>query len=304
MRITGKQILCWALLSMMSGSALAALRVETTIEDLAAIAQAVGGEHVRVDSLTSGTRDPHFAVAKPSMIRRVYRADLLLVVGADLEIGWLPPLLQSARNGRIQPGNPGYLDLSQSVPLLGKPKGPVTRAMGDVHANGNPHYWLDPRNGVRMARAIAGRLAELDPEHAADYQARYARFEQHINAKLVEWRKALQPLAGKPVIAYHTSFLYLANAFGFRIADQVEPKPGIAPSAASLSSLINRIKSQHIGLLIMEPFYERRSAQYLHEHTGIRIAIVPQSVGAEPGIKTYTDLFDSIVKVLKSAGGN
>ncbi len=286
-----------------AGEETEALQVVTTTQDLAAIAKAVGGEQVRVQSLTPGTRDPHFAAAKPSMIRKVFRTDLLLVIGADMEIGWLPPLLQSARNAQVQPGNPGYLDLSRVVPLLGKISGPVSRAMGDVHAKGNPHYWLDPRNGVRMAQAIATRLGELDPINRDEYQRRFKGFAHTMDNKLPAWRAALAPLKGKSVIAYHKSFIYLADAFGFRIVGEVEPKPGIAPSAASLSALVARIQSDDTGLLIMEPYYERRSARYLSEQTGIRVAVLPQSVGAQPDINSYFDLFDAIVVALNSAGG-
>ncbi len=304
MKNTFKPIFLLFLLNTLSGNLYAALKVEATTQDLAAIAEAVGGEYVKVHSLTPGTRDPHHSVAKPSMIRKVYSADLLLVLGADMEIGWLPALLQSSRNSNVLPGNPGYLDLSASIPLLGKLSGPVTRDMGDVHAKGNPHYWLDPRNGLRMSNAIAQRLTELDPAHASAYQKNATDFAQQLQAKLAEWRKALTFLKGKPVIAYHSSLLYLADVFDFKIVDEVEPKPGISPSAASLSKLMARIKNEHIGLLIMEPYYERRSAEYLHKETGIHVAVLPQSVGAEPEIKTYVDLFDGIVKVLKTQGGH
>lgn len=276
----------------------AALQVVTTTQDLAAIAQAVGGEQVEVQSLTQGTRDPHFATAKPSMIRQVFGADLLLVIGADMEIGWLPPLLQSARNSRVQPGNPGYLDLSSAVVLLDKISGPVSRSMGDVHAKGNPHYWLDPRNGLRMAQAIATRLSEMDPAHKDDYQRRLNTFEQIMGTKLPLWQAELAPLKGKRVIAYHKSFIYLADAFGFQIIDEIEPMPGITPSASTLSTLVERIKTEHIGLLIMEPYYERRSANYLNEQTAIRMVVLPQSVGAQTDINTYFDLFDAIVATL------
>ena len=302
MKTLFKTLLYFVLFTAISFPAHATLKVETTTQDLAAIARAVGGQHIDVHSLTIGTRDPHFAVAKPSMIRRVYRADLLLVIGADMEIGWLPPLLQSARNNRVQPGKPGYLDLSVSIPMLGQLQGPVSRAMGDVHAKGNPHYWLDPRNGVRMAKAIAQRLVQLDPEHADDYRANANHFEKTINTKLVEWRKTLRHFNDKPVIAYHTSFVYLADVFGFQIVDEVEPKPGIAPSAASLSKLIARLKNEQINLLIMESYYERRSSRYLSDETGIQIAVLPQSVGAQEDIITYMDLFDSIVNILKISG--
>lgn len=298
-----KTLLCSAILIVITGQASAKLSVVTTTQDLAAITKEMGGQHIDVHSLTLGTRDPHYAVAKPSMIRRVYKADLLLVIGVDMEIGWLPPLLQSARNSRVQPGNPGYLDLSQSVSLLGQVKGSVTRAMGDVHGKGNPHYWLDPRNGVRMAKVIADRLAQLDSENATVYLSNYQTFKKALNIKIKQWQAALHDLKNKPVIAYHTSFVYLADAFAFNIVDEVEPKPGIAPGASSLSQLISKIKKDQIRLLIIEPYYERRSVRYLNQQTGIQVAIVPQSVGAEPGIQTYTELFDNIVKVLQAKGG-
>lgn len=295
-------ILYFVLCTAIYYPAYAALKVETTTQDLAAIARVVGGQHIDVHSLTLGTRDPHFAVAKPSMIRRVYRADLLLVIGAEMEIGWLPPLLQSARNNLIQPGESGYLDLSLTIPLMGKLQGPISRAMGDVHISGNPHYWLDPRNGVRMAKAISQRLAQLDPKHADDYQENAKQFEKNINIKLANWRNALRHLNKKPVIAYHTSFVYLADVFGFQIIDEVEPKPGIAPSAASLSKLITKLRNKQINLLIMESYYERRSSRYLSDETGIQIAVLPQSVGAQEDIVTYVDLFNSIVNILKASG--
>ncbi len=295
------RLLCAGLCLVCALPAHAALRVVATTQDLAALAQAVGGDDIRVQYLVPGTRDPHFVSARPSMIRKVYRADLLLAVGAGLEVGWLPALLESARNGAVQPGAPGYLDLSTTVGLLDVPRGPVTRAMGDVHAQGNPHYWLDPRRGLRMARAIAERLTQLDPAQAAGFAQRLAAFEAQMAEALPRWRTALTVLRDQPVISYHTSFRYLADAFGFRIAAQVEPKPGIAPSPAYLARLVQRIRREHIGLLIMEPYYERRSAQYLQAQTGIRVLILPQSVGALPGIETYFDLFERIVAELEKA---
>ena len=280
----------------------AALKVVATTQDLAALAQAVGGNRVEAISLTPGTRDPHYAEAKPSMIRQVHQADLLLLVGAELEIGWLPPLLQAARNARVLPGSAGYLDLSGTVPLLGVPSAPVTRAMGDVHAQGNPHYWLNPANGLRMAQAIAARLSALDGAHAAEYQANLASFEQGLQTRMTAWQAVLAPLKGKPLIVYHSSFLYLADAFGLLIAGQVEPVPGIAPGAAHLQKLVARIKADRVGLLIMEPYYERRSASYLAEQTGIKVAVLPNSVGSTPEVVTYFDLFDGIVAALQKSG--
>jgi len=279
-------------------SSQAALKIVATTQDLAAIAKEVGGEHVQVQSLTSGTRDPHFAAAKPSMIRKVFRADLLLLIGADMEIGWLPPLLQSARNVKVLPGNNGHLDVSTGIPLLGKLNVPVSRSMGDVHANGNPHYWLDPRNGVRIAQVIVNRLIMIDPDNKVDYQQQLNDFKTRLEARRAVWQSELRWLKDKPVIAYHRSFIYLANAFGFKIVGEVEPKPGISPSVASLTRLIEQINNNAIELLIIEPFYERRSASYLNEKTGIKVAVLPQSVGAQDDIKTYFDLFDSIVMAL------
>jgi len=288
------------LLSVSIGSQ-AALKVIATTQDLAAIAKEVGGQHVQVQSLTRGTRDPHFAAAKPSMIRKVFHADLLLLVGADMEIAWLPVLLQSARNAKVLPGNNGYLDISLLIPLLGKLDGPVSRSMGDVHAGGNPHYWLDPRNGLLIAQGITNRLIAIDPENKKDYQKQFNKFKEKLNARWGIWQQELSWLKGKPVIAYHRSFIYLAKAFDFNIVAEVEPKPGISPSAASLTRLVSFIRNDAIGLLIMEPYYERRSAAYLNEKTDIHISVLPQSVGAQKNIKTYFDLFDEIVKAFNQS---
>jgi len=295
-------ILVSLLMGIVSSSmAIASVKVVTTTEDLAAITKAIGGDHVDVYALTPGTRDPHFAEAKPSMIRRVYRADMLVSIGAELEIGWLPAVLRAARNGDVQPGGKGFLDMSKHVDIIGVPKGPVDRSMGDVHAAGNPHYWLNPHNGLKMAVAISDKLSQLDADHAADYQQNLASFEIQLNKKLAEWQQALAFLKGKPVVSYHTSLVYLANAFGFDIVKQVEPKPGIAPSASYLAELVNQIKQQHIQWLLMEPYYEKRSAEFLHRKTGIKVVVIPQSVGAQENIKTYFDVFDGIVAAFAEA---
>lgn len=295
----------WLLASVLGFATVAAhakLAVVTTTEDLAALARAVGGEHIDATSLARGTQDAHFVEAKPSMIRQVARANLLMVVGADLEIGWLQPLLETARNAHVQPGMPGYLDLSTAVALLEKPAGPVSRAQGDVHARGNPHYWLDPRNGLRMAKAMAARLSELDPAHADAFRANEATFARRLGERLAQWQAQLTPLKDMPTIAYHKSFVYLADAFGFDIVGEIEPKPGIPPNAAHLQQLLQQIRTQKIGLLIMEPYYERRSAEYLRAQTGIRVAVVPNSVGGATGANDYIGLFDVIVRTLVDSG--
>lgn len=279
----------------------AELRVVATTSDLAALARAVAGEAATVESLTAGASDPHHAAARPSMIRTIYRADLLLVVGADLEIGWLPAALRAGRNGRVLPGARGYLDLSEHVRLLETRAGPVDRSMGDVHAKGNPHYLLDPENGRRAARAIAGRMAMLDAANAAVFRRNLAAFEAMLDARLPAWRARLAPLQGTAAISYHKTFSYLAEAFGFRIVDQVEPLPGIAPTASHLERLVDRIRRDGIRLLIMAPYYERRSAALLERHTGIRTAVLPQAVGAREDIRDYPALFDAITGILADA---
>ncbi|MEW5703221.1 MAG: metal ABC transporter substrate-binding protein [Pseudomonadota bacterium] len=281
----------------------ATVNVVTTTTDLAAIARAVGGKDVAVRSLTSGASDPHYLAAKPSMIRAIYEADLLLLNGAELESGWLPAAVQAGRNPRVQPGRPGYLDLSEAVRLLKVPEGPITRAMGDVHPSGNPHYMLDPRNGARVATAVAERLKAIDPTHADAYQARLETFLDALNRRFADWRDRLAFLQGRKAISYHKSLSYLADAFGFEIVDQVEPLPGISPTVSHLQGLIARIQAEQIGLLVMEAFYERRSSDFLNKQTGIRAVVLPTMVGATPGIETYFDLFEAIVDALKESGG-
>lgn len=290
-------LLCWS-----SSDARADIRIVTTTTDLAALAQAVGGDTVSVEPLTRGTRDPHFAAARPSMIRKIFRADLLLLIGADLEIGWLPAALKAGRNSKVLPGGRGYLDLSTAVKLIGKPTGPVTRAMGDVHAKGNPHYWLDPNNGRMIAKALAERFEKLDPSNAAVYRSRLAAFERRLDEKISSWRALFANIRGKSILSHHKTFSYFARAFGFRVVGYVEPLPGIAPSAAHIEGLIERVKRERIGVLIMAPYYNRRAAQLLNDRTKIKVVVLPQSVGAAPGIESYTDLFDAITTAFGKAG--
>lgn len=287
--------------SLIINTAKADVNVVATTQDIASISKFIGNDQVDVISLTKGSRDPHFATAKPSMIRKVFRADLVIAVGADLEIGWLPALLQSGRNPDVLPGTQGYLDLSKFINLKGRPKGRVTRDMGDVHAAGNPHYWLNPDNGVLMAKAIADKLSELDPGHTQLFQENAKHFQAEISERKKHWQSALDFLKGNAVISYHTSMLYLADAFGFKIVGNIEPKPGISPSASHLNKLINTINQQHIPLLIMEPYYEKRSAQLLERKTGIHIAIIPQSVNSLPGVDNYFKLFDKITEIIKGS---
>ena len=294
------RIFFFLILTLASAPTWAKVNVITTTSDLAALATAIGGNKVHVNSLTKGTRDPHYAQAKPSMIRKLFRADLLIVIGAEMEIGWLPALIRSSRNHKVAAGQSGYLDISRFIELKGKSAERVTRDMGDVHAEGNPHYWLDPANGILMAKAITERLILLDSGNAKFYQGNFDEFKLELEKRIKQWKAALQDFNGEKVIAYHTSLLYLAKAFNLDVRGYIEPKPGVSPSASHLNQLIKTIKSENISYLIMEPYYETRSAQLLKRKTKINYIIIPQSVGAKPGIKTYFDLFDDIVNSLNS----
>lgn len=294
------RIIFTVILVLMPLVSLAKVEIAATTKDIASITQVVGGAHVKVESLTQGTQDPHFASAKPSMIRKLSHVDLLIAIGAEMEIGWLPALQQSARNSHILSGENGYLDLSQYVELKGKPSGHVTRAQGDVHAAGNPHYWLDPLNGIKMAEAIAQRLILLDAEHTADYEKNLQGFKTRIEHDLLRWKQEMIAMKGEKVIAYHTSLLYLAEAFEFEIVDFIEPLPGISPSVSHVNQLINKIKQQNIKYVLLEPYYEIRSAEMLQRRAGTKTLIIPQSVGSKSEITDYEKLFDVIVNVFKA----
>lgn len=282
--------------------AAAQLDVVTTTAEVAAIVRTLGGPLVRADSLTSGASDAHFAAAKPSMIRRARDARLLIAIGAELEEGWLPALLPAAGNPRIQPGQPGFLDLSSRMALLRDFPDGASAAQGHVHKAGNPHYMLDPRNGVIAARAIAAKLAELDPANAAAYRGNLAGFERDFAAKWMEWQRGFAPLKGQAVVTYHQSLTYLAQAFGFFVVGEVEPLPGISPTAAHLERLSETIRRQRVRLLLIEAFYERRSAAFLAERTGVKVAVIPHSVDAAAGMRSYFDLFDRILASIRQAG--
>jgi len=288
------------------GSPAHALRVVSTLEDLASLAKEVGGARVQASSLARGYQDPHFVDAKPSLVLQLSRAELLIVAGLDLESGYLPPLLDQSRNRNIRPGSPGYLDASVGCEILGRPTQAVTRAMGDVHPLGNPHYWTDPENGRRIARAIAAKLGALDPAGAADYQRNLADFERRLDAKQKEWSALMAPHAGLKVITFHDSWPNFAKRFGIQVAGHVEPKPGIPPSPSHTLQIINLIKAQRIRLILVEPYFDTKTPKYIAGKTGAKVLIFYPSVGGLPEIRDYLSLFDynlnALVKAL--AGGS
>jgi zinc/manganese transport system substrate-binding protein len=288
---------------LLSGAApaAAALSVVTTTEDLASIAREVAGEKARVESLARGYQDPHFVEAKPSFVLKLNKADLLVAVGRELEVSWLPALVTQARNAKIQPGSAGYLDASLTARILEIPTGPVTRAMGDVHPSGNPHYWLDPGNGKRIAKAIADKLAMLDPGNAAYYAQRYADFERRLTAAEARWTSMMAPYKGTKVVTYHRSWPNFVDRFGLDVIGYVEPKPGIPPSPKHTLTLINEMKRQGIKLILVEPYFDLKTPNSIARETGARVVVLLPSVGGDKAITDYITLFDYDLKLLTEA---
>jgi len=282
-------------------SARAELNVVAATQDLASIAQEIGGDKIKVTPMAKGYQDPHFVEAKPSFVLTLNRADLLIVVGRDLEIGWLPPLITQSRNAKIQPGSKGYLDPSQTAKILELPTGTVTRAMGDVHPLGNPHYWLDPENGRRIAQAIKDRLSELDAANAAYYAQREADFGRRLTEAQQRWKAQMAPYKGLKVVTYHRSWANFVDAFGLDVIGYVEPKPGIPPTPQHTLDVINAMKAQNVKLILVEPYFDLKTPNSIAEKTGARVVVLPPSVGGVPAASDYFKLFDTDVALLLDA---
>jgi ABC-type Zn uptake system ZnuABC Zn-binding protein ZnuA len=289
-----------------AGNALAAdkLRVVTTTADLASLTRDVGGDRVDAVSIARGYQDPHFVDPKPSFLLLLRNADLLEVIGLELEIGWLPPLLDQSRNAKIRPGAAGYLDVSHGVEILDRPTGAVNRSMGDVHAQGNPHYWLDPGNAVRIAIQIEKKLEELRPADAAYFQQRLQAFKVRINDANKRWTAALAPYRGAKIVTYHNSWPNFVRRFGLNVVGYVEPKPGVPPSPSHTFDLINLIKREGVKVIIMEPYFDHKTPQSVADRTGAQLIVLYPSVGgAKSGTDDYISLFDTNIKLLTDALG-
>src|SRR2546425_3931387 len=277
------------------------LTVVTTTEDLASIGREVAGDRASIESLARGYQDPHFVEPKPSFILKLQKADVLVAVGRELEIGWLPPLIQQSRNGRIQPGADGYVDASLHAEILEVPQGQITRAMGDVHPLGNPHYWLDPENGKRIARDEADKFSELRPNDRAYFEQRLADFTTRLDAAEKRWLAAMAPYKGTKVVTYHRSFPNFAKRFGLDIIGYVEPRPGIPPTPQHTLDLINEMKRQNVKLILVEPYFDLKTPKKIASDVGWEVLVMPPSVG---GVKEGTDyfkLFDYDINLLIEA---
>jgi zinc/manganese transport system substrate-binding protein len=277
------------------------LNVIAATEDLASIAREVGGDKIKVESLARGYQDPHFVEAKPSFVLKLNKADLLIAVGRELEIGWLPPLITQARNAKIQPGGPGYLDASLNARILEIPTGQITRAMGDVHPAGNPHYWLDPENGKRIAEAIEGKLAAISPGDTAYFAQREEDFEKRLSDAEKRWLAMMTPYKGLKVVTYHRSWPNFAERFGLDVIGYVEPRPGIPPSPSHTLDLIREMKRQNVKIIIVEPYFDLKTPNSIARETGGKVLVMPPSVGGEKEITDYITLFDYDVKLLVDA---
>jgi zinc/manganese transport system substrate-binding protein len=292
---------CVAGAAMPARAAGGRLTVVATTEDLASIAREIGGERIEVGSIARGYQDPHFVEAKPSFILRLYKADLLIVVGRELEIGWLPPLVTQSRNPKIQPGAEGYLDVSLTAKILELPTGQVTRAMGDVHPQGNPHYWLDPGNGRRIAQAIQQKLAAKSPADVGYFAQRYADFDKRLAEAEKRWDAQMAPFKGLKIVTYHRSWPNFVDRFGLSVIGYVEPKPGIPPSPSHTLELIEDMKRQNVKLMIVEPYFDLKTPNAIARDTGAQVLVLAPSVGGAKEATDFIKLFDYDIALFVNA---
>jgi zinc/manganese transport system substrate-binding protein len=286
-----------ALLLLLAAPARATLNVFACEPEWAALARELGGERVSVYSATSGRQDPHQIQAKPSLIARVRNSDLVICTGSELEVGWLPVLLLQSTNGRVQPGAPGYLEASRTVPLLEIPR-VVDRAQGDVHAAGNPHIQTDPANITRVAEALAARLAELDPAHAEDYRRRHADFLRRWEQAVARWQAEAAPLKGVPVLVHHKNWAYLFRWLGIREVGTLEPKPGVPPSTAHLNALMGQLKAAPARMVVRAAYEDDRAAIFISEREHIPQVELPFTIGGTEQAQDLFSLFDDTIQRL------
>jgi zinc/manganese transport system substrate-binding protein len=279
----------------------AAVDVVTTTEGLAALAREVGGDRVKVTALSRGTQDPHFVDANPSLAVKLRNADLLVDVGMELESGWLPPLVTQSRNGAIQPGGARRLTAAGAIVPMDLPTGPVDRSQGDIHPSGNPHFLSDPRRAVQVAAAIADRLSELDPANAPFYKERLQAFQARVTAAEKGWKAQLAPLAGRSVVSQHKTLTYLLDWAGLRAAGYLEPRPGVSPPPSHVASLAATVKAAGVKGVLVENYYDRRSADQLRDLTGVKVIPIPGDVGGTKDASDWVSYVDVLVKALVQA---
>jgi len=280
----------------------AALSVVTSTADLASLVKEIGGKNVDVTPLALHSQDPHFVDAKPHLALKLAKADLLVALGLDLEIGWLPTLQTGSRNGKIQPGAEGYLNCAQFVKVLEVPKGPVDRTQGDVHPLGNPHYMFDPRQVARVTKGITDKLSKLDPDHASEYRANALAFIKKLGKATKGWEKKLAGVKGAKVISYHKSFAYFAKWLGLDVVEHVEPRPGIPPNPHHVTHVIEEGKKQHVKMVLQEAYYPGKTSGEIAQAIGATLIKIPGAPNFKGG-QSYIAHMDAIVNQVAKVYG-
>ena len=281
------------LITLFSSLTFAKLNVVASYPYLGEIIQAIGGDNVHVKVLASPKRDPHFVIPKPSLIPAIARAQLLVANGAGLEIGWLPPLLKSANNPKVRIGSQGFLDISRAIHLIDVPKS-VSRAMGDIHPEGNPHFDTDPHNVLPMAKLITKKLIALDGSHQKAYQGKLQAFTQKWNQFLNTFDAGMKSCKGKKVVQYHELYNYLLRRYGIKPVANIEPLPGISPSSKHTLELIQQMRKEHVTTILQDPYHEKKTARFIAEKTDAKVIILPHDVGSVSGTKSLESFYNTI----------
>jgi zinc/manganese transport system substrate-binding protein len=301
MRPLLRSLLTLTLAVAAASSARGDLKVAASLSDLASVAQFVGGTHVSAQSLCKGYEDPHFVPAKPSLMKAIRHADVFVSVGLELDSGWLPLVLPGSRNPAIQPGATGLVDASEGIEVLEKPVGTVSRAEGDIHPLGNPHYYLDPKNLEIVADHLASVFSRLDPPNAPDYAANAKAFDQRMDDSLAQWEQEMAPYKGAPIVTYHKNFIYFADRFGLKLFGNVEPKPGIPPTPRHIAELAEAMKAAGVKVVLYEPYYNADAANELAQRSGATAVEVATEVGGMPGTDEVYSKFHALVSSLAKA---
>ncbi len=285
-----------------SASTFAKLKVIATTQNVKYLVKEVAGDHVDIEAFTKGSQDPHYLEAKPSFMFKAARADLLVSMGLDLEVGWLPAILRGARNRKIMPGNPGSLILGKHIKPLHVPHGEINRKLGDVHPAGNPHFMLDPMIAGKLALVVAEKLSELDSDHKKDYDDRAKAFRALMFQKTMQWKFKISMSKNLKVVSYHRTLSYFFNQFGITLLDSVEPKPGVAPTVSHILSLSNKMKKEKVNTILVENFFDPSAALKVKELTpGSKVVEVAVSVEGASQIKSLENLYESLVSSIVGA---
>ena len=296
-------LLCLACTTLIPSHVQATLNVVASLPEYAALAKEVGGNEVCVTSLARGTENAHFVNPKPSYIRILNKADILIENGADMEAGWLPRLVEASRNPKLvlSLNSPTRILASAFVDMLGIPSGPVDRSMGDIHLFGDPHFHLSPNNAIAIAEGLKDRFCFLQPNVCSTFTQNFTLFEERIQQKIGEWKHQMKPLRDINAVEYHRTFTYLADSFEFSLVDALEPKPGIPPSARYIRELVPRMKAMNVKLILIEPFHEQKTPTFVAQQSGATLAVIPSTIGGVPGTDDYISLIDTIVSRLVEA---